>query len=125
MAEARVLLGDAPPHVPAAAGLDFRSPCGRLEFCEPIGGVLHAAAVGDEHQIVLAQVDASRGAIRFVVRSMRVAIFLVGELYGLRYEHAGCRPASSKSCPDRCRCAARTGPMPPPIAKSTFSTFAL
>ena len=58
------------------------------------------------------------------VRSMRVANFLVGELNGLR----GYAPYSAcflkiVSCPVPVRW--RTGPMPPPIAKSTFSTFTL
>ena len=58
------------------------------------------------------------------VRSMRVAALRVGELNGLR----GYAPYSAcflkiVSCPVPVRW--RTGPMPPPIAKSTFSTFTL
>ena len=56
MPEARVLLGDAPPHVPTATGLEVRIPCGR-RMLGSHRGVLHATAVGDEHQIVLRQVD--------------------------------------------------------------------
>ena len=48
VAETRVLLGDATPHIPTAAGLDLRSPRGRLSL-RSHRRVLHAAAVGDEH----------------------------------------------------------------------------
>ncbi len=46
--ETRVLLGNATPHVPAAAGLNFRSPRGRLGL-RAHRRVLHASAVGNEH----------------------------------------------------------------------------
>ena len=63
VAETRVLLGDATPHIPAAAGLDLRSPCGCFGL-RAHGRILHATTVSNEHQIVLTQVNASRGAIR-------------------------------------------------------------
>ena len=62
VAEARILLGDAPPHVPAAAGPEFRSPCGSRGL-RTHGGILHATAVGDEHQIVLGQIDVDGFAV--------------------------------------------------------------
>ena len=48
VAETRILLGDATPHIPTAAGLNFRSPRGRLGL-RAHRRVLHAAAVGNEH----------------------------------------------------------------------------
>ena len=56
MAKGRVLCGDLAPHIPAAAGLQLGVVGGGLVLTAH-GGVLHAAAVGDEHQIVLRQVD--------------------------------------------------------------------
>lgn len=55
-AEAGVLSRDAAPHVPAAAGGELGSPRGG-PVLRPHGGVLNAAAVGDEDEIVLGEVD--------------------------------------------------------------------
>ena len=85
--ETWVLLGNATPHVPAAAGLDFRSPCGRFGL-RAHGRVFHAATIGDEHQVVFAQINASRGAIRFGQVDAR-SHFLGWRTVRVAYEHAG------------------------------------
>ena len=54
MAEGRVLRGDLPPHIPAAAFLQLGVE-GRRLILAAHRGILHAAAVGDEHQIVFGQ----------------------------------------------------------------------
>ena len=87
VAETRVLLGDATPHVPAAAGLDLRSPCGCFGL-RAHGRVFHAATIGDEHQVVFAQINASRGAIRFGQVDAR-SHFLGWRTVRIAYEHAG------------------------------------
>ena len=56
MAEGGILSGDLAPHIPAAALLDLGVVGGGCVLAAH-GGVLYAAAVGDEHQIVLRQVD--------------------------------------------------------------------
>ena len=62
MAEGRVLGGDLAPHVPAAAFLQLGIVgCGSILASQ--GGVLHAAAVGDEDEIVLREVDGALPAI--------------------------------------------------------------
>ena len=55
-AEGGVPRGDAPPHVPAAAGLQLR-PEGGGGILGTQGGILHAAAGGEEHQVVFRQVN--------------------------------------------------------------------
>ena len=62
MAEGRVLGGDLAPHVPAAARLDLGVVGGRGVLAAH-GGILHAAAVGDEYQVVLRQVDGALFAV--------------------------------------------------------------
>ena len=56
MAEGGILRGDAPPHVPAAARLQLRR-VGRGRLLRTEGGILHAAAGGNEEQVVLRQFD--------------------------------------------------------------------
>ena len=56
MTEIGILRGDLAPHIPAAALPQLGVVGGGLVLAAH-GGVLHAAAVGDEHQIVLRQVD--------------------------------------------------------------------
>ena len=56
VAEGGVLCGDLAPHIPAAALLDL-GVVGRGGVLAAHRGVLHAAAVGDEHEIVLGEVD--------------------------------------------------------------------
>ena len=87
MAETRVLLGDAAPHIPTAAGLDLRSPRGRLSL-RSHRRVLHAAAVGNEHQIVFAQVDTAGRAVRFG-QIDACGHFLGWRAIRIAYEHTG------------------------------------
>ena len=56
MAEGRILRGDLAPHVPAAAGFDLGVVGGRLVLAAA-GGIFDAAAVGDEDEVVLGEVD--------------------------------------------------------------------
>ena len=56
MAKGGILCGDLAPHIPAAARFQLGVVGGGLVLTAH-GGVLHAAAVGDEHQIVLRQVN--------------------------------------------------------------------
>ena len=56
MAKGGVLDRDAPPHIPAAAFLDFRAKIGG-HILAAHGGVLNAAAIGDENKIVIRQHD--------------------------------------------------------------------
>ena len=71
MAEGRILGGDLAPHVPAAAFLQL-GVVGRGSILAAQGGVLHAAAVGDEDQIVLCEVDGAASR-RSRCTSMRLA----------------------------------------------------
>ena len=54
--EGGILCGDLLPQIPAVAGLDGGVETGGLILCAH-GAAFHAAAVGDEQQIVLGQVD--------------------------------------------------------------------
>ena len=54
--EGGILCGDLLPQIPAVAGLDGGVEAGSLILCTH-GAAFHAAAVGDEQQIVLGQVD--------------------------------------------------------------------
>ena len=86
MAKARVLVGDTLPHIPAATGLQVWVPCGG-RVLGTHGGVLHATAVGDEHQIVLGQVDG--GFITLVVHVDAHGKLLGGRAGRVALEEAG------------------------------------
>ena len=89
MAEGRILSGDLAPHIPAAALFQFGVVGGGLVLTAH-GGVLHAAAVGDEHQIVLRQVDAAGltvlddvDALGQLVLRVRAVELHVGDLHAV------------------------------------------
>ena len=89
MAKGRVLCGDLAPHIPAAAGLQLGVVGGGL-ILTAHGGVLHAAAVGDEHQIVLRQVDGAGlvvlddiDALGQLVLGVRAVELHVGDLHAV------------------------------------------
>ena len=63
VAEAGVLAGDATPQVPAVARLSLRAPRRGLGL-RADGGALDATAVGDEHEVVLSEVDNRLLAVR-------------------------------------------------------------
>ena len=63
VAEAGVLAGDATPQVPAVARLSLREPRRGLGL-RADGSALDATAVGDEHEVVLSEVDDRLLAVR-------------------------------------------------------------
>ena len=93
VSEAWILCCDATPHVPSTAGLDVRRPS-RGRGLRTHGGVLHAAAVGDEHQVIIGQVDAAGRAVGFgqvdargrLTRRRAVGIAWIGTVFGLLFE---------------------------------------
>ena len=56
MTKARVLGGNATPHVPTATRANRRIPCGGL-ILRTDRRVFHAAAVGDKDQVILSEID--------------------------------------------------------------------
>ena len=58
VAEGGVLRGDLAPHIPAAALLDL-GVVGRGGVLAAHRGIFHAAAVGDEYEVIFGQVDAA------------------------------------------------------------------
>ena len=121
MAKARVLVGDTLPHIPAATGLQVWVPCGG-RVLGPHGGVLHATAVGDEHQIVLGQVDG--GFITLVIHVDAHGKLLGGRAGRVALEEAGGGLNLLDGVWPTPVCS-RLGPAPTPIANSTFSTLVL
>ena len=86
MTEGRILCSNSAPHIPATAGLDFG-----VEGCHGVlgthGGVLHAATVGNEHQIVFRQVNKLMFALRQQLNTL--CLLFTGLDVELHIDHLG------------------------------------
>ena len=80
MAEAGVLGGDLAPQIPAAAFLQIKLEGGNGGLAAN-GGVFDTAAVGDEHQVVLGQVNALFVAVAQSINAGGL-LFAVGAVKG-------------------------------------------